>query len=401
MGKKIHPTYNSNELDIPASPAFNVTSGTQSDGSPHVLILNSAQSKCPKGSDEWITATVEAVKTCAHRGDTIITGTAPLQWDFVSFLAGLYGARVRFIVNGCNDEKGRKDYERLIRDLGLARERTEAAFLGQVNRQRPKAVWPARDKLSTTLADTIYPVSIHPGGKLDSLLTECTTLPKIDNTFRTVWRQGKTERSRPSGKIRTAASLFLGEWLVHWTRSCHGPWPGEDARTYFTDMLSRPEIYVRNAKETLLRIVGEKMIRGSGWRMAGNRPVVSFSALTPSEALALMRWRKRYVRESFEPYGIAVRKNRLVEAGAGPVVYVGKGKEALSRDRLFLQSSGTRGDWEKESEWRFPGNVTLSHFRPEDITLIVPDSITADEVMRRSGCVYAVHELFDTGKRGK
>ena len=108
--------------------------------------------------------------------------------------------------------------------------------------------------------------------------------------------------------------------------------------------------------------------------MPGGQAAVSFTALSPAEAVPLMRWRKRYTRYSFEPYGLAFRCKFLTKLGARPVEYYQPGrKPTKERETLFYQSMGRVGDWKAEKEWRLPGNLDLEQIPESDMLIIVPD----------------------------
>jgi hypothetical protein len=100
---------------------------------------------------------------------------------------------------------------------------------------------------------------------------------------------------------------------------------------------------------------------------------VSFSALKPLEAVKLMRWRRRYVCYSFEPYGVAIRADIADAAGLRPVIY--GDDELYSRladsDRPFFQSRGSKvSDWRPEAEWRHLGDFNLPKLPVDGVKLI-------------------------------
>jgi hypothetical protein len=132
--------------------------------------------------------------------------------------------------------------------------------------------------------------------------------------------------------------------------------------------------YCRSAAATLRRIVKEQVIRGSEWRVAGEQPVVSFTELSPIDSLSLMRWRARWARWSFEPYGIAVHREWATAQGARPVRYVtGKEWRALAPvEKPYSHRVGKEaGAWPAEREWRCLGDFSLRDAPPGAIRLIV------------------------------
>jgi hypothetical protein len=107
---------------------------------------------------------------------------------------------------------------------------------------------------------------------------------------------------------------------------------------------------------------------------------VAFTALAPSEAVPLMRWRKRYVRPTFEPYGIAICKMAAMDLGIRPVTYVESGS-AASGDSVLTQGYG-KGDWPREAEWRALGDVDLNALGDHEAQVLVPTAAEADEFKR-------------------
>jgi hypothetical protein len=292
------------------------------------------------------------------------------------------------------DEGGDGQVSRILEDYGLdsvsvdIRFPDETACRGLDRKRR----WQLRDTTAIRLADLVAPVSIRPDGRLRELVQSVDPGVEVCNDFRVAWDKscwtprysfsGLTLRPRPEG-----------EWLIHWTRASQGPWPGERIATFFAGMLGNPAVYARSAGATLARILTEGLIRGSGWKMPGVERAVAFTALTPPEVLPLMRWRARFVRYTFEPYGIAIRRDALAGLGARVVAYRG-GNGAENEDRLFIHAEGGRTDWKREKEWRFRGDLALDGIDRRDLIALVPGPSAAEELRRSIGEEIAVHELF-------
>jgi len=153
--------------------------------------------------------------------------------------------------------------------------------------------------------------------------------------------------------------------------------------------------YVRDAGATLGRIVAERRIRGSVWRIPGKKSAVAFSALSPGEAVRLMRWRKRFARMSFEPYGIAIEKNVLAGMGAREVIYMKNGIILSDGDeRIFTHSAGENGRWTDEREWRLPGDLDLKTIPADSVRIVVPDARAAEYFGDGGNGEFPVHVLF-------
>ncbi len=336
----------------------------------NVLILNSAQGKYPVAVDPWVVKTTEAVSVLASDGHTIIAGTQPIMWDFCAWRAAVEDARTCFLMFSDQYETASPDFGAVFDEYGFTPERTECIAVPGIGDRPVKEAWPLRDRYAIEMADVVFPVSIRRNGKLYELLQQ---LPqkRICRDFMIDW---EVSRHVPVYDFEglDVNPLPSGEWVIHWTRASQGPWPDEPWREFFTDFFARPKQYVRTAVDTLTRIVADRVILGTSAHMPGSVRAVSCSSLSPDEAIGLMRWRKRYVRYSFEPFGIAIRKTAFEKLGGREVVYCGKEMAPEDADPLFFQSPGEIGDWEKEHEWRLKGDLRLDDLDRDDLFVIVP-----------------------------
>ena len=338
---------------------------------PVVLILNSAQSRYPRGNDPWVKATVRAFEQLAGRDISVITSADPLMWNFSAWLASEHGMYIRHIVPDFDPTKAAAAFEETLAVFGIPREHASPLYLTSPRSLTRTDMWHLRDLTALKTADIIYPVSLRPGGRLDSMLRTEPVKAEIRNTFGISWRTA--DRRTPVYDLLEAElhPLPAENWLVHWTRSSPGPWPGESEAAFFRDMLAHPSIYVRSARETLIRILREKYIRASSWKIPGQVPVVSLTENTPETAVTLMKWRKRFIRYTYEPYGIAIRRQHLESIGARRVVYAGHAN-APDADAWMYQSPGEFADWTREREWRYPGDLQISTLGGKNWFVIVP-----------------------------
>ncbi len=361
-----------------------------------VLVLNSAHGKYPVGSEGWIQATLRTVHALASRGESFICSTEPMQWDLLTYLAGDCGAEIRLIVKTAETDRGWAEYSRLLEDFALDPRKTSPLFLNgdfHGSAAHPKDAWPVRDRLALTLANAVYPVSIRTGGRLEAMLREPSFRSKLHQDYHIAWTPtGCIPRYTLTG--RSWNPLPPGEWLVHWTRASQGKWPGETAQEFFRALFARESSYVRSAADTLKRILDERKIRGSSWRMPENASAVAFTALSPGEALALMQWRKRQVRYTFEPWGIAIRRETLAGLGADEVVYTHGREDRSAPDQFLTHAAGDGDRWVREREWRFRGDLPLTIIPPEAARVIVPDDSSA-RGMRKPAEPFPVHILFE------
>ena len=177
-----------------------------------------------------------------------------------------------------------------------------------------------------------------------------------------------------------------GEWLIHCTRECSGPWPGQTERQHRDELLLGAAMMTSNQKrsalESLCRIVRKRRLVGSALASDRSWPVVCFSEQPLAGLLSQRRYRSHMHRWDYEPYGVAIRKSAAMAAGFQPVVYgSGKDRAKLSMsERYRFQSVGKTYDWTQEREWRCAGDVDLDQFDPKDVRLFVRDKSEAHQV---------------------
>lgn len=190
-----------------------------------------------------------------------------------------------------------------------------------------------------------------------------------------------------SGSARERLQLTtLGRsFLIHYTRCCPGPWPGQTVGEYCQTLIDGYPSAAHTAFDTLSRIFSERLIRGGSRLIRGHQAVVSFTECLPEDLEALVSWRSGLLRWSFERYGIAIRKQILVALGARRVIY---GHEDIFRslsvrDKHFFQLTKPGGyDWTAEKEWRLLGDLDLSEIPRSHIAAVVPTLEEADKISR-------------------
>ena len=355
---------------------------------PYAAILNSRQSKTPVGDDPWVAATRQAVRHAVERNYTILGSVGLNTWELVTWAAGECGGRVLVYVPypyAANIEKklpasttDSQFLSEIIRaEFSLGPSTTEFRFQNPTVKSRTKkSNWPLRDEEILNLADIYYPISIRPGGNLEKMIAAHGSDKKICDRFCVPYRQGKKAPGFLPGDGELSAALSDLSWpyITHWTRSANGKWPGETAASYYRDLAHSTKTYARSGLATLCRIIREQRLRASSHHIRGEYPVVAFTAHPPHEAIKLMRWRRRYVRWNFEPYGIAIKKDYARSIGARPVIYGAPGDyyRLGETDRPFFQNRGTRGgDWKPENEWRYFGDLDLRDIAEGQLKIIV------------------------------
>ena len=362
----------------------------------NTLLLNSVHGKYPRGIDSWVRATEAALRALTNREVSLIASLGLPSWELPAYLAGAFGMKVILVVPGPEMTPGGPQYEMLLEDFNLDREKTRMAFTGA---GPEKDLMVRRDRLVFELAEILYPISVRPGGRLAQLLEEYGGgRVQIRDDWQIKWQRGGWHPGYELGAraLNPALRQIDSGWLFHWTRSNPGRWADEPPWQFYKALLAEPETYVRHARSTLARIVSHRCLLGSSWNMPGGQAAVSFTALSPAESVGLMRWRRRYTRYSFEPYGLAFRCKSLTKLGAKPVEYYQPGrKPAKRRETLFYQSMGRVGNWKAEKEWRLPGNLNLERIPESDMLIIVPDREEKTELEQQLKVPWQIFNLFE------
>ncbi len=350
------------------------------------VILNSRQSLYPCGADPWIGATAWAIDDIAKKNLTLLASVGTPAWEIGLCLAGQKKLPIMLFVPATPGEN-----ENRILSHYCAEFRLDPCYVQVfkiINGTAPveRRLFPtARDNKIIEMADIIYPVSIRPRGNLDQILSEPPMQNiVIDRTFAVSWQSGKINRLAPPppGKLMPGLDDALRDYIMHWTRSVHYPWPGESKRDFYDAIIHSNNIYPRSAFFTLMRILGERRLRASSRHLRKGVSAVSFSSLPPSQAVALMRWRSRYREMSFEPYGIAIKKSAAERTGIKKAIY--GNREMISYltadEKPYFQNIGTIGDWEQEREYRHLGDLDLRAFDGSDMSVITRSPSEIDKL---------------------
>ncbi|MGB7343106.1 MAG: hypothetical protein WBD20_02740 [Pirellulaceae bacterium] len=164
-----------------------------------------------------------------------------------------------------------------------------------------------------------------------------------------------------------------GEWLVHCTRACVGPWPGQTEHQYRDELILGDDPSPRTPLDTLLRIIRSRRLIAGAIASSRAYPVVCFSAVALSDLLVSRSYRPHLKRWDYEPWGIALRKSAAIEQGAHEVIYGQPGdREKIATSNQFrFQAAGKTFDWTAEKEWRIAADVDLDSFKDNDVRVFV------------------------------
>ena len=343
-----------------------------------VAIINSRQTKTPAGDDPWICATLAAVDhAVSTNGWEIVSSIRMITWDLVTWRTGMTGGTIQLVIPLADESEEDKTKESILTEYGLDAARTSWQFFSvPASDLAKKSWWPERDQRVIELADVIFPVSLRPNGLLEQLMGQRDS--RADSRFTTAYKPQPRHAKElvDPNRLNPELAHWPGDYLIHWTRASNGPWPGEKTASFLEDLVQSREHYCRSAFATLQRILREGVIRASSWRIADDRSVVSFTELSPLDSLSLMRWRARWARWSFEPYGIAVHRDWAMSRDVQPVRYVSEQEwKALSpEERPFCHRIGVKaGEWPAEREWRCLSDFSLRDAPDDAVRIIVRD----------------------------
>lgn len=335
------------------------------------LILNSRQSKRPCRLDEWTSATNAAIRHYSALNYLFLTSIGMNSWEMTLHLVNICGGRQIISIPPDLREYGFESSHDLLRQFRLAPERTY--FYSPNGLALPEScTWPQlRDDFLAGAAQVLVPVSVRPMGRLDSLLSSKRS--QIDDSFRVRYNKPVDHVRYDWNQVQLNPRLNeFGTFLIHWTRSAFGP-PRSTDHFDFYEAILRTDDYPFSALHTLEKILTEQTIRASSRFIRGGHRVVSFTSLSPVDAVKLMRWRKRYAYYSFEPYGIAIECSIAKQLGCQSVSYGAVDEfSALPETRQpFFQNSGSESvDWQPEAEWRCLGDLDLAKIPDDSVQVI-------------------------------
>ncbi|MBU1024339.1 hypothetical protein KKB99_08675, partial [bacterium] len=289
------------------------------------VILNSRHGKYPKGDDPWVKNTISAVKSAISMGRSVIASVGMNTWELALWAAGEYGGSVIIILPKTKQTEIVNNMEYFMQDFNLKLDRCALIFIDSSPGTRgKKGWWENRDNLAFDLAYEIMPVSIRDDGRWNTILNSPLIKAKKVYCGFQIKYQNATEKMKMVIEIPSSGISYNWDYITHWTRRFSGPWPGEKSADFYRAIAFGGINYPRSADATLERILSENLLRGSSSWMKNNKTAVSFTQLPPLKATELMKYRKRYVRYTFEPFGIAIKKDAARETGIKPVEYIEK-----------------------------------------------------------------------------
>ena len=221
-----------------------------------------------------------------------------------------------------------------------------------------------------------------------------SALPTSGSGFRCSHSQQKAnadfQSNSPQRKPFNVPILELSEiqpdrFLLHWTRRRVGAWPDQTQHEYLDDLIFRSSRRNHDNLSSVARILASRKLIASNQLTRDCNPVVCFSNLPLTELAERTVFRKHLGRWDFQPFGIAIERDLLMEVGAKPVMY-GEQQDwdrMPTEDRPFFQlsvSGGSQIDWRQEQEWRLLGNLDLNLVGNNSAVVFVNTAMEAEAI---------------------
>ncbi len=372
-----------------ASTALDVALETRGDLSlldrPRRCLLISRAEKSPQPDTPWVRATVEAVHELLLRNEILVTGTERTAYD-----AALWSCA----------ERGGSAVVALERAPETLPDIAPAKTLFVWPRETPKdssAAQILRDRLMSELSDRAFAIHVRKTGNMATLAERMTQrgAPIEPFTAKASPAPAESNSKQPPPTSTRFAVPDEADWkfLTHYTREPAGAWPGETHGDYLRWLCSGSPFAPRDAFASLCRILKEKRIRACGRLMPGGAPMVCFTQLHPRQTVPLRRWRSGLLRWSFTQYGLALRKEVLLQHAARAVVYSDRKaiESSPSSEQCFMQvKSSGQHDWSTEEEWRIAGDLVFAEIPQESMLALVSNVLEAEIVRSNFGVDAAV-----------
>lgn len=351
------------------------------------VILNSRQPLRPCGADAWVRATNEALAWIGRQGLLLNCSVGQPSWELTLALASAQRRPVRVFVPVAHGEDEVQEVARVTKEFDLSYEEAELVVVGKDASLSKAEAMRARDLAVVRQSDILIPVSVRRGGFMNRAVTSpegkyVVTSFGVPHQTRRVGLAYEVE----SSDLTAEAARFDEPFVIHWTRTATGPWPGETRLEYYQSIAASDE-YPRVGFHTLRHILDTRRLVASDWRMPDCEPCVCFSTLTPIEAVSLMRWRSRYRRMSFEPYGIGFSRPAAEKLPILPVLYYDADTEKPPSDdeRWRWQAVGDKTDWRRECEFRHCGDIDFGSVADKDIAIFCRFDDEAERLRREFG----------------
>lgn len=281
------------------------------------------------------------------------------------------------------------------------------------------------DKICFALASEVRLLSVRKGGRLESLLPLAknkrvfvlnSTQPNRgkkrsrlpENAVR--WFVFSTSESQKSDTplvnrvdynpaIRKWKTENFDDFLFHHTRGTLDHWPSDSPYRFWEKWLW-DGTRTGSAQQTLLNILSEQRIRGSGRLIPDKVPMVCFSENDPQETSSNPVFQNHLGRWDGLPFGVGLRKENLTDFDIRKVSYLDNSRVPVNtfekgpwtHPQFTFDSEGNISiDWSYEKEHRLMGDIDLRAFSCQDVVVFVEKKTDAEKTA--PFCRFPVHFL--------
>lgn len=185
--------------------------------------------------------------------------------------------------------------------------------------------------------------------------------------------------------IVAARKTDSSSFLTHCTRGRQGAWPDQSLSSYYDEVSNyRDGSGVDGSPlATLKRILTQNRLLATHHLQKSKVPTISLSNVPLLELVQRRKFQSHLGRWDWEPYGICIDREWLLNHGAKPVAYGGP-KELASlpmQDLPYYHPMGNGSiDWRDEQEWRLAGDLHLANIPFEKAFIFVPTLSEAREI---------------------
>lgn len=336
-----------------------------------------------------------------------LVGGGLIHLDFARWCAHSFGAVV-FVDIACSGSKRKKfssDCADKWFDARLELVPSSAMTLSEL--------YFARDKTIADLSNVLVAVAVRRGGAMEKIGRQAIkdgkrVLVLVPPLHRSCYLgnfellEGGGEKldislSLPQFEKNTFIAPIVSEkiparqldgWLWHYTREHVGPWHEQSWDSYFTGLINCAPDSARTPFDTLLKILEEEKIRGSGKLIKGGEPVVCWTSNSPLEILSRRSYRKALARWEYHPYAVAIKQNIAEKVEIKPVICASSNEYKLipQGQRYLYKQLDTKGNnkWAEQDEWRCRGDFLLTDVHPSEGLVLVSNSYEKSIAIRKS-----------------
>jgi len=351
-------------------------------------LLISRQPLRPTSRAAWVAQAKKAAHWLKDNDYTLCSSVGIQTWELITSLGSILGIRQLIYLNADNEAEFTDLSAQVQQQFDLDPHLTEFIPVFSERKLQSKVDrLAARDRAIISGSDLVLPISLRASSGLTGLL-ENRPSSAINRDFQVPY-EGRSEPIAYGifeADLNPELSDLDDGYITHFTRAFNSAWPTERPIDFYRDIL-KSTTYPRCALDSLLNIVATERIIASANHMPRKEPTVSFSALPPARLIAMIRWRARYSRMSFEPYGIGIATGVAREMSILPVVYHDGADNGGDTDDVYWrrQSRGRITDWETEKEYRHLGDFDITGVPKESLILFCHTGKEADLIEQKTG----------------